>query len=203
MQLLADTDAFCKLAISGLFHDAVALLGADITQCGRLPALPYMLQKGRLRTTYGPAACDNLIALALTMPVLEQPDESWLDKLAPVHAIDVGEAQIFAMGADTGRLVMTGDKRALIALSDVADFPEAMTGRIVVMEAILIALCDRFGREEIRRRTQVLAASDKMVQICFSTSNPDPRDGLLSYFRGLKVEVEPLVLWDPRPEDIA
>ena len=198
MKLLVDTDAFCKLAVSGLFHDAVDLLGANMTECGRLPALPYMLQKGRLRTTYGPASCDDMIPIASSMPIVEQPDESWLDKLAPMQAIDIGEALIFASAAETGMFVMTGDKRALIGLSDAAEFVEALAGRIVVLEAILVALCDRFGPEYVRQRAQVLAASDKMVQICFSVANQDPREGLLSYFRDFRLQLDPLILWNPR-----
>jgi len=186
MKLLVDTDAFCKLAVSGLLPDAVEFLGADLTECGRLPALPYMLEKGRLRTVYGPVRCDGLIPVALSMPIVLQPDDIWLDKLIPIQAIDTGEAQIFAAGAEAGLLVMTGDKRSLRALKDIADFADALAGRIVVLEAILIALCDRLGPEDVRQRAQVLVASDKMVQICFSTGNSDPRDGLLSYFRDLK-----------------
>ena len=96
---------------------------------------------------------------------------------------------------------MTGDKRALRALKDVADFPNALAGRIVVLEAILIALCDRFGPEDLRQRVQVLAASDKMVQICFSANHSDPRDELLSFYGELKDEVDPMILWNPRPEE--
>ena len=200
MKLLVDTDAVCKLAVSGLLPKAVNLLGADVTQCGRLPALPYMLKRGRLRNVYGPSICDELIPVALSMPIVNQYDDVWIEKLMPVQAIDTGEAQIFAAGAATGLLVMTGDKRALRALKDVAVFVDALAGRIVVIEAILIALCDRFGPDEVRQCVQVLASSDKMVQICFSSGNSDPRDGLLSYYGDLTGEIEPIVLWNPRQE---
>ena len=86
MKLLVDTDVFCKLATSGLFHDAVHLLGADPKECGRLPALPYMLRKDTLRVAYGPEGCDQMMPLALSMPIMIQPDDSWLDKLTPVQA---------------------------------------------------------------------------------------------------------------------
>ena len=198
MKLLIDTDAFCKLAVGGLLRDAVGVLGADITECGRLPALPYMLRRGRLRTVFGPEACDSLIPVANMVPVVVPPTDAWLDKLTPIQAIDPGEAQIFAAGAESGLLVMSGDKRALRALREVAAFTDALSGRIIVLEAIFIALCDRFGPEYVRRRIQVLAATDKMIQVCFSTGNPDPRDGLLSYYRSLAAELNPLVLWQPR-----
>lgn len=201
MKLLVDTDVFCKLAVSGLLLKAVDLLGADLTECGRLPALQYMLKKGGLRTFYGPELCDNIMPIALKTPTVSQPSDVWLDKLTPVPAIDAGEAQIFAAGAENGLLVMTGDKRALRALKDIADFPGALAGRIVVFEAILIALCDQFGSDEVRQYVQFLAASDKMVQICFSQGDSEPTEGLLSYYSELKVELDPIVLWNPRPEE--
>ena len=204
MKLLVDTDVFCKLSVSGLFFKAIDLLGADLTECGRLPALPYMLKKGRLRTMYGPAVCDELVPVAHSMPSMSIVDDSndvWLDKLTSVQSIDPGEAQLLAMGAATEFLVMTGDKRALRALKGIADLPHLLSGRIVVLETVLVALCDRFGPDKIRQCIQGLAAADTVVQICFSSSNTDPRDGLNSYYNELKVELEPLVLWNPRLQE--
>ena len=97
MRLLVDTDVFCKLGMGGLLHDAIALLGADVSECGRLPALHHMLQWGRLRKVYGPEACDALLPLANEVPIAIQPGDTWLDRLTPFEAIDPGEAQIFAV----------------------------------------------------------------------------------------------------------
>lgn len=198
MRLLVDTDAFCKLAVAGMLRDAVGLLGAGLVECGRLPALPYMLRKGRLRKTFGRETCDRLINLANKMPLVVDPSDAWLDKLTPVQAIDPGEAQIFASAAETGLIVLSGDKRALRALKDVEGFSEALAERIVVLEAILLALCDHLGLGEVRRRINHLIASDKVVQICFATVNPDPGAALMSYYNSLADELAPLILWDPR-----
>ena len=200
MQLLVDTDIFCKLGISQLLLKSIELFGVDITECGRLTALPYMLKKGSLTTTYGSQNCEYLIPVAQSMSVVDQIDDAWLDMLIQVHSIDIGEAQLFAAGAQSGLIVMTGDKRALRALKDVPNYPDALAGRIVVMETILIALCDKFGSDEVRRSVKVLAESDKMVQICFSSGVSDPLDGLLSYYNDLRGELNPIVLWNPRPE---
>jgi hypothetical protein len=37
-----------------------------------------------------------------------------------------------------------------------------------------------------------------MVQVCFSDSNPNPLESLVSYYESLAAELAPLVLWDPR-----
>ncbi len=198
MKLLIDTDAFCKLGGARLLRDAVGLLGAGLPDCSRLPALPHMLRKGRLSMAIGPDISDELILLANGVPIVVNPGEAWLDKLTPVQAIDPGEALIFAAAAETAAMVLSGDKRALRALRDVDGFTDALKGRIVVLEAILLALCDQLGLEEVRRRVEPIVAMDKVIQICFSTDNPNPPAALSSYFDSLCAELDPLILWDPR-----
>jgi hypothetical protein len=198
MKLLVDSDAFCKLGAAGFLQEAARIFEADLRECGRLVALPHMLRKGRLRKLFGAEACDALICLAHAMPVLHQPSLTWLDKLTRIEAIDPGEAQIFAAAAECGITVISGDKRALRALKAVEAFAEALAGRIVVLEAALLALCEQLGPEEVRRRIAPVAASDKMVAVCFSPGERDPRGALLSYYKSFASDVEPLVLWDPK-----
>lgn len=203
MKLLVDTDAFCKLGLAGLLRDAALTLGADLSECGRLPALPHMLRKGRLRKRLGSQACDGLIPLADGMPIVPTPSIAWLDKFTSIEAIDPGEAQLFAAAAEVDLMIVSGDKRALRAMKAIEGLPEALSGRIAVLEAILLALCDRLGLEEVRRRVAPLADLDTMIQVCFSSSSSDPREGLKSYFQSLVTEVEPLALWDPQLGDEA
>lgn len=199
MKLLLDTDAFCKLSLCGVLHDAAHLLGADLPECGRLPALPYMLRRGRLRKIYGPEISDTLMKVATELPLVPQPNEIWLDKLTPVQAIDPGEAQIFAAAAERGLLVVSGDKRALRALREVEGYAAALAGRIVVLEAILLALSNHLGSEEVRQRVQPLLERDKVIRMSFSIGSPDPQEALLSYYRGLAADLDPLQLWAPFP----
>lgn len=195
MRALLDTDAFCKLATAGLLQDAVRLLGVGLHECGRLPALPHMLRRGRLRKLLGEGTCDALIPLAESIPVAPRPGDHWLERLTPVTTVDPGEAQILAAAAEAGLVLVSDDKRALRALKDVPEFAEALAGHIVTIEALLIALCAQLGPEEVRRRVEVLIHLDKMLSICFSPGNPDPRSALVSYHVSLEAELRPLVLW--------
>jgi hypothetical protein len=196
MKLLVDTDAFCKLGIAGLLADSISILGvAELGECGRLAALPHMLRRGRLPKRYGVAACNGLLPLAEEMPVLPEPSLAGLDALTRQEAIDPGEAQIFAVAADSDLLVLSGDKRALRVLKNVAGLPESLHGRVVVLEAILLALIDRLGPEEVRTRVAPLTDTDMTIRICFSSSSADPRVGLESYYGSLADEVQPLILW--------
>lgn len=197
MRVLIDTDAFCKLAGGEILEDSVRLIGANLSECGRLPALPHMLRRGRLRKALGPETCDTLAAIAETIPVMIQPNVAWLERLTPLVAVDPGEAQIFSAAVEHGLIVVSGDKRALRVLKDVDGFPSQMVGRIVVLEAILIALCDDLGPDVVRQRLQAVMPRDIVIEVCFSDQGSDPRDGLRSYFESLATELAPLVLWNP------
>ena len=96
--------------------------------------------------------------------------------------------------------ILTGDKRALQALAKVSGFADALAGRIVTLEGVLLALCNEFGDGHVRAAVQPLLPIDKTVQVCFSSGNPSPRVGLRSYFDSLKREVPPLILWEPPSE---
>jgi hypothetical protein len=198
MKLLVDTDAFCKLGVAGLLQEAAFLFGADLKDCGRLPALPFMLRRGSLRRRFGAEACDELIPMADAMPVMPEPSIGWLDQFTGIEAIDPGEAQLLAAAADFDLPLLSGDKRALRAVKDVQGATDALAGRILVLEAVLLALCERLGHDEVRRRVAPLATLDKMIDICFSAGTSDPGDGLRSYYGSLAADVIPLVLWNPQ-----
>ena len=197
MQVLIDTDAFCKLAVGGLLDDSVRLLGADLSRCGRLPALPYMLKRGRLRDRYGTSVCEELIPLANTMPVVSSTNDIYLNQLAGMSEVDPGEAQLLAKAAEAKLHLITGDKRSLRSLKNISLITEDVAGRIIVLESLLLALCNSLGTEEIRRRVEELTNFDKMMSICFSELNEEPVDCLRSYLLALAEEVKPLLLWQP------
>lgn len=198
MKLLFDTDAFCKLGIAGLLEGTAQIFGVRLQECGRLYPLPFMLRKGGLRKLYGGPACDALIPVANVLPVIPNSNDTWLEKLTAVQAIDPGEAQIVSVAAEQGQPFVSGDKRALKALKGIGDFVTALERRVVVIEAVLLALCDRMGQEEMRRRVAPLVVVDRMVEVCFSSGNPDPSTALWSYYQALEGELAPLRLWNPR-----
>jgi len=197
MKLLIDSDAFCKLGIAELLPDALEALEADFDECGRLYALPQMLRRGGLRKTYGAEPCERLLALAASLSAISDSSVDWLDRLTSIPDVDPGEALLFAAAAPGALTVVTGDKRALRGVKDVPGFDAAMAGRIVVLEALLICLCDRLGAEVVRGRVQPLMATDRTIRVCFSEAGTDPRGPLGSYFRELVAEGHPLILWEP------
>jgi hypothetical protein len=198
MRILIDTDLFCKLGITSLLQDSLRLLGATIEDCARLPALPYMLRRGTLPKRYGSLSCERLAVLADTMPALPAAGAEWLDQLTPLVDINAGEAQLFAAAAERPSFVITGDNRALRALKTLETFASALARHIVVLEALLLALCDDLGHQEVRRRVELLVPIDKATRVWFSPENSDPREALVSYYNSLVADLQPLELWNPR-----
>lgn len=197
MKLLVDNDAFCKLGAANLLREAALVFSATLSDCGRLAALPYMLRKGSLRRGLGAETCDALMPLAFAMPAAPAGSAVWLDKLVLAEGIDPGEAQLLAVSVENGLPFLSADKRALRAVKSVDGLAPVIAGRAVVMEAILLALCDRLGTAEVRGRLTVNIGHDTMIQVCFSPANTDPCKALHSYYNSFSAEVEPLILWNP------
>jgi hypothetical protein len=197
MRLLLDSDAFCKLALARLLNETLDMFGVRTKQCGRLPALPHMLRRGSLRRSYGDTNADNLVPIASSIPGAPSAGAKWLDVLARVEEIDPGEALLIALAAERSAYLISGDKRALGALKGLAELPEMLRGRIVTVEAVLLALCGRLGVDEVRSRIAPVIPHDKTISVVFSPDNKDPRAALLSYHQDMVNNHGPLVFWDP------
>ena len=198
--LLIDNDIFCKLGAGHLFLDAVASLGAYYDQCRRTPGLPYMLRRGSLRNHLGPDLARCLGPLANSIDSITAPSADWLSPLTTVPNIDPGEAVLFAAAAQDDQqqsLIMTGDKRAVVALKDVVPCRDRLNGRIVTLEAILIHLLDTLSEARLRCHLEPIRHLDVMLSICLNPDNADPFGCLRSYFHGTVHEAQPLVLWHP------
>lgn len=197
MRLLSDTDAFCKLSAIGLFKDAAKLLGGEPGLVERLPALPHMLRKSRgLRKQLGDALADSLAPLADAQPPIPAASSAVAAMLTGKNNIDVGEVQLLALTANDTLLLMSGDKRALVAVSEVTQVVPMLAGKVVCLEAMMLALCKTLGVNQVLAAVAPHRHLDKVFQICFSEGGT-PMECLGSYMRALQESVKPLVLWSP------
>lgn len=198
--VLIDNDIFCKLGAAHLFLDAVAALGAYYDQCRCIPSLPHMLRRGSFREHLGSDLAKCLGPLVNSIDPIAEPSTEWLSPLTAVPEIDPGEAVIFASAAQDDQqqsLIMTGDKRAVVALKDMVPYRDRLHGRIVTLEAILIHLLDTLGEARLRCHLEPVRRLDGMLRVCCNPENDDLLGCLRSYFLGIATEVEPLVLWRP------
>jgi hypothetical protein len=197
MKLLVDTDAFCKLGLANLFEETVSLLGAEQNECARLPALPHMLQRGRLFKRLGEENCLKLLPIANSIGSIPEPSEKWLQTLTPLDGMDPGEVQLYAVAADSDVLVLTDDKRSMKELKKLQGILQVLNGKLVVLELVLLALCRKLGVEEVRSRVSPVVFLDTMLSVCFSSGNNHVIECLESYHQTLAADLRPLVLWSP------
>lgn len=197
MRLLVDSDAFCKLGATDLFESGVALLEGDPARVERLTALPHMLRRSRaLRAKLGQPLADALAARADLLPSAPVADPRLVDELVGVDEIDPGEVQLLALAADETLLLVSGDKRALRAVCQLDSLVPMLNGKLVCLEALLLALCVRHGAAQVCAAASNHRNLDGIFAVCLRDA-ATAIECLQSYLRGLKCEVEPLVLWSP------
>lgn len=197
MRLLADTDAFCKLGLAGLLEPAIKALGSDLGQCQRLPALPHMLQRGRLAKRLGQERCEVLRSMVESCASIADPDPQHLGPLVGIDNVDPGEARLLAHLHAGGVLLVSGDKRALRAVAEHEALVRPFAGKIVVVEAALLKLCEIVGPDEVHAGLSKVAELDTMLRVCASGSQEQLVATLQSYFDHCVQEVDPLELWRP------
>ena len=139
----------------------------------------------------------RLLSLQTQSLLAVQPSDHWLDPLIAVPSIDPGEAQLLAASAESGLLVLTGDKRGLCGVKDIPGYAEALDGQVVVLEAIVAELCVKLGVDGVRSRIRPLMEVDAAVRVCFSVPGYSPLEGLRSYYEDLALSLDPLNLWKP------
>lgn len=197
MQLLSDTDAFCKLSAIGLFKEAAVLLGGVPSEVARLPALPHMLRRSKgLRKQLGDALADSLVPLADLQPLIRSAPPELAALLTGKDNIDVGEVELLALTANENLLLVSGDKRALVAVSKVPEVVPLLKGKVVCLEAVLLALCQKLGPDQVRAAVAPHRHIDKVFLVCFSDGGT-PMECLGAYMKHLQESVTPLVLWSP------
>ncbi len=131
------------------------------------------------------------------MPAFQAPRAASLEPFVGNDGIDAGEAQLFAAALESQLPVISGDKRAILALKGMDSVHAPLAGRVATVEAVLLSLCEMLELSELRKRAACLAPYDQTVRICFASAETDPRDGLRSYCGALAKEVHPLLLWSP------
>ncbi|WP_272819482.1 hypothetical protein [Scytonema hofmannii] len=158
--ILIDNDALLKLARYSLLDESLVVFGCVPTNVRVLATAKYSLlpAKNRLRFCKDEQSAARLEAFLRTSEPLDAglADPDLLDALNAVQNIDAGEALLLAVGATVGdTLVITGDKRSLIALctnDSVAQVSNALAGRVVSMEVLFLHLVEQQERSRPRVR---------------------------------------------------
>jgi hypothetical protein len=104
--------------------------------------------------------------------------------------MDPGEALLFAEAETTGGIVVTGDKRALLAYAKASTLAQRAKIKVVCWEQLLLRVHELKGYEALRIGGCAGMADDGLLRIAFSNGLATPEDhvldAILSYLNGVK-----------------
>ncbi len=206
MDLLVDVDVLAKLAHWGMLPDLPAFVGVDWDRMSTVASLRFRAQRaatkpdGKLfHTTDAAHAVMHALAQMAPLPTV---DPARLAAFQDATDIDAGEAVLFALlDGVADRCVLTGDKRAVRALSQLPAARRALLeGRLLVLEAVFLQALDLRGIEWLRERVCPSRALDKAIAIAMGSRCDAPPaaviEALRSYHGELAVLCTPCLLRD-------
>ncbi len=204
MKLLVDVDAVAKLAHWNLLDALPLLTKVPFAQCATLSSAKYRAQRaienpdGKL--FHSKDAAIAAIAAIRGMTASIESIETLLPVLQDLPGIDAGEAVLLSATANSESIrLLTGDKRALRALSQLPlESRVGFSGKIIVIEQVLLAALSQFGIDELRKRVCPHKDLDKAVGIAMGSKCDAPessvRDGLNSYVNEIAQACAPSLL---------
>lgn len=188
---LLDSDAARCLCQYQLLTDLVDALGCTLADFAILPQLRFQLKLGKskalekLGTPEAVELAQQLVDAAAEVTVSADSANAMLLTNRP--DIDAGELVLFAAlcDAEDGTLI-TGDKRALAALSGLAEKPiEAMWGRLICLEEAIALVIRHIGFEAVSSKIRARPDVNMAISMAFGRSAPSALEsaleGLLSY----------------------
>lgn len=194
---LLDSDVSKVMCIYGLIDDLATALGVTLADFLILSQLKFQLKlnnpaKALLKLGSAPAVeqARRLVAEASEVTVLAESANYAL--LSATPEIDPGELTLFAaLCEDPNSGLVTGDKRALVVLSNVKGAIEGKFAwaQILCLEEAVAALLAHFGLEHVSARIRACPGTNIALEIVFGRSQPhdlaNVNAGLGSYLKQL------------------
>jgi hypothetical protein len=189
MIVLADNDIVHKLACCELLPELLLWLKAPPTQVWVLPTLHFWIRR-KLKTDPLAATCFEKFMTQVQAIPAAQP--ATLERLAQ---LDVGERQMLAVLVDNTKItqMVTGDKRALKQIGELASSDQALTARldatrIDCLESIMLGLIDQFGFAAINAKATRGATADGVLGMSFGAKRSQAHtvEALTSYLDGVR-----------------
>lgn len=201
--LYIDVDAACKLAHWNILQGLPELTGFQWNEIATVSSLKYRAQRataipdGRLFHTAD--AAKNVLACLEQMGELPEPQIALFSMFENSQQIDTGEAVLLALAmGDTQGYFMTGDKRALRAISQLRDCVDSISGRIIMIEQILLMSLERKGHSWLQENVCPNKNIDKAVSVIMGSrcdcNEENIRSGLGSYIAEIGALCEPTLL---------
>ncbi|ALJ11931.1 hypothetical protein [Sphingopyxis macrogoltabida] len=210
--VLLDNDVVLKACAYQSHAEALARTTIDELPPGILKIARYTLQAviARASNLVDRESAARALDIFLNEAMLLEPSDGEIELAADLEEraaaasleFDTGESQLVAIMISRGcPLLVTGDKRAIIALSGIL-LAEAH-GRVACFEQFMMLLTAMIPHDELRRRVCSEPGADKAIANCFSCSAPaigleDILNGLLSYSEHLRGASGEVLIADDR-----
>jgi hypothetical protein len=177
MICLTDNDIIKKLAICGLFDEAIEFLGVSPTDILVLPTAKHVLgvaKPGKRRSQFDEQTLRRLEEFFSRVSEISfAPDPAELQLFDDIHAIDQGEAILFSASEFYREsFLATGDKRslkALVVLPGASMIVERLTGRVICFEQLVLGVINQRGFEHVRTRVVPVSDCDTALRAAFGS----------------------------------
>lgn len=194
---LLDSDAAKKMCQYHLLYELAAALGCGLEHFGVLPQLKFQLKLtkddkalAKLGTEEAVSLARKLVAAAIEVEVAAESANPLLELNRP--DIDSGEATLFAALHSHGdAALVSGDKRAYIALSKIDDVPvvDDLWVRLICLEEALHIIVQSAEFQVVSNKVRARPDVDMAVRLSFGSAAASPKEmvveALRSYMRSL------------------
>lgn len=196
---LLDSDAAKKICQYHLLHELAGALGCGLESFAVLPQLKFQLKLAddgkalaKLGTQEAVDLARQLVAAATEVEILAEAANPLLQLGRP--DIDSGEVTLFAALHGNDAELLSGDKRAYVALSKVEGVQETddLWARLLCLEEALYLIVRSADFQLVSDKVRSQPGVDMAVSIAFGRAAANPpeavTEALLSYMHALANE---------------
>ncbi|MCT8467540.1 hypothetical protein KZO85_03005 [Chromohalobacter canadensis] len=184
---LLDSDAAKKICQYCLLDELASSLSCSLNDFSVLPQLRYQLKINNPKKSLeklGSQGALNEVSKLITHSSevkISQDSANLLLKLDQPD-IDSGEATLFAATHETGGSLLSGDKRAFIAISkiDGSTILDTLWVRFICFDEAILLLVNNHCFNEVSSKIRSRPDVDTAISIAFGRSTPNDRDGTLA-----------------------
>lgn len=192
-RLIVDVDALVKLAHWGLLGELEGATGIPPVRQATVESIRFRAVRHDPKLFSDATVADYLAVALSQFGAAWRPDAEVVARLQGIAGLDAGEITLIAMlCSDPQAMLVTGDKRALLALAapGLEDIVKRIAGRIVCLEQVVLSALDRLGVGTLA--TSIGPHRDLDVAVRCAVPLPpyavelEVRKGLLSYIEDLR-----------------
>ena len=185
--MLVDNDAAIKLAQLGLFDlflESFALTYQDLLFIPELRYVAFLGDKDKGVEKIGVSGWESLRTVFFSGQVIQiDPDDSLANELLEksLPGLDVGELVLLAAAKSNELPILTGDKRAVLAIPAEEPYLHCQ-GRLVLIEQVILKIITESQShfEVVSKAVHAAPEVDKALSICFGVSEPSSLEACVS-----------------------